>query len=361
MWLAQTDGSDVQHDDDVRTVITELRPPATRSPAVQTWLTVAACGVTVLLWASAFVAIRKAGEQLSPGPLSLGRLAIGSTVLGILVLVRRERVHPSGRDWLRILVLGTAWFGIYNLALNEAERHVDAGIAAMAVNVGPILIALLAGWLLKEGFARGLLAGSLLAFAGVAVIALSASTGTHADLLGIALCVLASVAYSIGVVSQKPLLGHLSGLTVTWLGCTVGVLVCVPFAPSLVHDVGRAGPGSLLLVAYLGIFPTAVGFTTWAYALRRTTAGKMGATTYLVPAVAVILGWLLLGEQPSVLALVGGVLCLAGVYLTRRRPRTQRVLIRALHTAYCGRERRWGAEPPAVPAPGTRARATVTR
>ncbi|MGA7988925.1 MAG: DMT family transporter [Candidatus Dormiibacterota bacterium] len=301
--------------------MTELRPPATRTPAVQTWLTVSACGVTVLLWASAFVAIRKAGEQLSPGALSLGRLAIGSAVLGILVLVRRERVRPTGRDWLRILILGAAWFGIYNVALNDAERHVDAGIAAMVVNVGPILIALLAGWLLKEGFARGLMGGSLLAFAGVVVIALSASTGAHADLVGIVLCILAAVAYSIGVVSQKPLLGHLPGLSVTWLGCTVGMVVCVPFAPSLVHDVGQAGPGSLLLVAYLGVFPTAVGFTTWAYALRRTTAGKMGATTYLVPAVAIILGWLILGEQPAALAVAGGVLCLAGVYLTRRRPR----------------------------------------
>jgi drug/metabolite transporter (DMT)-like permease len=302
-------------------VITELSPPATRTPAVQTWLTVSACGVTVLLWASAFVAIRKAGEQLSPGALSLGRLAIGSAVLGILVLVRRERARPTGRDWARILILGAAWFGIYNLALNEAERHVDAGVAAMVVNVGPILIALLAGWLLKEGFARGLLGGSVLAFAGVVVIALSASTGTHADLLGIGLCVAAAVAYSIGVVSQKPLLSHLPGLTVTWLGCTVGMVVCLPFAPSLVHDIGQAGTGTLLLVAYLGIFPTAVGFTTWAYALRRTTAGKMGATTYLVPAVAIILGWVILGEQPAALAVAGGVLCLAGVYLTRRRPR----------------------------------------
>ena len=302
-------------------MITELRPPATRTPMVQTWLTVSACGVTVLLWASAFVAIRKAGEQLSPGALSLGRLAIGSAVLGIFVLARREPVRPTGRDWVRILILGTAWFGIYNVALNEAERHVDAGVAAMAVNVGPILIALLAGWLLKEGFPRGLLGGSILAFAGVVVIALSASTGPHADLLGIALCIAAAIAYAVGVVSQKPLLGHLSGLTVTWLGCTVGMLVCVPFAPSLVHDVGNAGPGSLILVAYLGIFPTAVGFTTWAYALRRTTAGKMGATTYLVPAVAIILGWLLLGEQPALLALAGGVLCLAGVYVTRRKPR----------------------------------------
>ena len=71
-------------------------------------------------------------------------------------------------------------------------------------------------------------------------------------------------------------------------------------------------------MVYLGVFPTAVGFMTWAYALSRTTAGRMGATTYLVPPLAILLGWALLCETPEPLALVGGALCLAGVVLTRR-------------------------------------------
>jgi drug/metabolite transporter (DMT)-like permease len=61
-----------------------------------------------------------------------------------------------------------------------------------------------------------------------------------------------------------------------------------------------------------------VGFTTWAYALKRTSAGRMGAFTYLVPPLAVLLGWLVLSESPPPLALAGGVLCLAGVAITRR-------------------------------------------
>lgn len=61
--------------------------------------------------------------------------------------------------------------------------------------------------------------------------------------------------------------------------------------------------------------PTALGFATWSYALSRTTAGRTGAWLYLVPVVAVALGWLVLGEAPSGLAMAGGALCLAGVYL----------------------------------------------
>ena len=73
-------------------------------------------------------------------------------------------------------------------------------------------------------------------------------------------------------------------------------------------------------VAYLGVFPTAVAFTTWAYALSKTSASKMGATTYLVPFLTVLMSWAILGQVPAWLALAGGVLCLAGVALSRRRP-----------------------------------------
>jgi len=241
--------------------------------------------VTVVLWASAFVGIRAAGEDLSPGALSLGRLAVGSALLGVFVLVRRGTL-PGRREWPGIVVCGVLWFGLYNLALNEAERRVDAGTAAMLVNVGPILIALLAGWLLKEGFPRALVAGCAVAFAGVVVIGLATSERGVAAGWGAVLCIAAAAFYAGGVVAQKPLLSRASALHVTWLAATVGLVVCLPFAATLADEVGDANASSIAWMVYLGVFPTAIGFLTWAYALSRTTAGRMGATTYLVPPVA---------------------------------------------------------------------------
>ena len=72
---------------------------------------------------------------------------------------------------------------------------------------------------------------------------------------------------------------------------------------------------------YLGVFPTALAFTTWAYALARTSASRMGATTYAVPALVVLMSWLFLDEVPGLLTLAGGALCLAGVAVSRSRPR----------------------------------------
>jgi drug/metabolite transporter (DMT)-like permease len=273
--------------------------------------------VTVLLWASAFVGIRAAGEDLSPGALSLGRLAIGSVLLGALALSRGGR-WPGRSELPLLLTFGVLWFGLYNPVLNEAEQRVDAGTAAMLVNIGPVLIALLAGSLLGEGFPRTLIVGCAIAFTGAIVIGLGTSEQSIGAGWGSVLCVVAAALYAGGVIAQKPLLSRASALHITWLACLIGMVVCLPFAPQLFDELGRADASSITWMVYLGAFPTAVAFTTWAYALSRTTAGRMGATTYLVPPLAILLGWAMLGETPVLLAFVGGALCLVGVVIARR-------------------------------------------
>ncbi len=123
-----------------------------------------------------------------------------------------------------------------------------------------------------------------------------------------------------GVTLQKPAVATTPALTVTWLSCTVGVVVCLPFAPELAADLVTAPPSAIAWLIFLGLFPTAVAFTIWAYALGRTTAGRLGSTTYLVPAVPIVLGWLLLGESPAPLALAGGVVAIVGVVIARWAP-----------------------------------------
>jgi len=280
-------------------------------------LALVAALVAVVLWASAFVGIRAAGHDLSAGSLALARLLVGSIALGAMVAVRRDAFPPRS-DWPRLLVCGLAWFGLYNVVLNEAERRVDAGTAAMLVNLGPILIAVLAGWLLKEGFPRSLVIGCAVAFAGTAVIARATSAQDVSAGWGAVLCVVAAAAYAVGVVAQKPLLANTSPLQITWLACVIGAVVCLPFAGKLVHELGHASAGAIAWTVYLGVFPTAVGFTAWAFALARTSAGRLGSTTYLVPPVAIVMGWLLLDEAPPAAALLGGLLCLGGVVIARR-------------------------------------------
>jgi len=273
--------------------------------------------VTVTLWGSAFVGIRAAGREFSPGALALGRLVVSCAVLGAVALGRREPL-PARRDLLAIAAYGVLWLGVYSTTLNAAERRVDAGTAAMLVNTGPILIAVLAGFVLHEGFPRGLFAGLAVAFGGCVLIGLATVRTGRSEALGVALCVVAVLAYAAAVVVQKPVLARVSPFQVTWLGCAVAAVGCLPFAPALAGDVSSAGAHEIGWVVYLGLFPTAIGFAAWTFALRRTSAGRMGSVTYLIPIVAIVFGWLLLGEAPGWLAAAGGLLCVGGVYLARR-------------------------------------------
>ena len=188
----------------------------------------------------ATLVIGTSGQRRSRLPLTLGRLLVGSLVLGAVVMVRGPQ-WPAARDWRLLLVCGLLWFGVYNVALNAAEQRVDAGTTAMLVNIGPLILAVLAGVLLGEGFPRRLVVGS----------------------------------YALGVVAEKPLLSRLPALEVTWLACTIGAVACLPFLPRLLSEGSRAHVSTLAWVAYLGGALCLLGVAV----ARRTRWGRGHAET----------------------------------------------------------------------------------
>ena len=283
-------------------------------------LAVVAAIVTVLLWSSSFVVIRFVGETLSPGAMAFTRLAAGAVVL-VVIALRYRRPVPRGRALGLVIGYGLLWFAAYTVLLNWAEQHLDAGTAALLVNFAPILVAVFAGLFMGEGFPKPLVIGILIAFAGVLLIALGGSGGSHNDELGIILGLITAVLYAAGVLMQKVALRTVDAVTATWVGCLAGLLATVPFAPQAIDELADASAGAITGVIFLGVGPTAIAFLTWAYALTRTDAGKMAATTLAVPAIAIGLSWIFLGEVPTPLGLVGGAMALTGVAISRRRSR----------------------------------------
>jgi len=284
-------------------------------------LVVAAVATTLVLWASAFVGIRAIGDSLSPGPMALLRLVAGSLTLTVFLLVRtrgRRPAAPDRRSAFLIAAYGVAWFAGYTVVLNAAERHLDAGTAAMLVNIGPILVAVVAGRWLGEGYPRPLLIGIVVSFTGVTVIAVGGAGGPS-DRIGLLLGLATAVLYAAGILTQKVTLRRVDSLTATWLGCVAGMVVLLPFLGPAMAELARAPWTAIAAVVYLGVFPTAVGFALWAYALTRLDAGAMAATTLSVPGIVVLMSWALLDELPTVAGLVGGALCLLGVAISRRR------------------------------------------
>ncbi|MFD5319819.1 DMT family transporter [Streptomyces sp. NPDC127098] len=296
-------------------------PPRAGARAFDLPSTVAAL-VTVLLWASAFVVIRDVADTLSPAPLALLRLVVAGLALTVAVAVRGRPALRAQR-WSRgplllIAAYGVLWLAAYTVALNTAERHVDAGTSALLVNLAPLLVAVGAAAALRERLSRPLLLGGLVSLSGVAIIT-AGSGGGERDTVGVLLCLLAAALYAAGVLLQKPALRHVDPLTAIWLGCLAGTAVLLPWAPQLLDELATAPTSAVASGVYLGLFPTAIGFWLWSFALRRTDAGRLAASTYAVPAVSVLLSWLLLGESPTALALTGGTVCLLGVAISRRR------------------------------------------
>jgi len=280
-------------------------------------LAVLAAGVTVLFWASSFVVIRAVGTELSPGAMAFTRMLVATSVL-LVVAARYRRPLPRGRALALVAGYGVLWFAAYTVLLNWAEQHLDAGTAALLVNFAPIIVAVFAGLFLGEGFPRTRVIGILIAFSGIVLIAAGGSGGDTNDGLGVALGLVTAVLYAASVLMQKVALRSVDGVTATWVGCAVGLLATTPFAPQAVTELATAPGSAIAGVIFLGVGPTAIAFLTWAYALSRTDAGALAATTLAVPAIAITLSWVALGEIPTPLGFIGGALALLGVAITRR-------------------------------------------
>ncbi|SDS46270.1 Threonine/homoserine efflux transporter RhtA [Brevibacterium sandarakinum] len=288
--------------------------PAAQSspPRVMPWI---AALLTMVFWASSFVVIRDAGDHYSPGPMSLLRMGAAVIVLSAWMLVRKPRFPTSKMTWLIMLIWGVAWFAAYTVVLNAAERSIDAGTAAMIVNIGPLLVAVFAGLFLGEGLPIRLLIGIVVSMVGIGMITAASFTGVF-TIGGMLLSLTAAILYAACVVLQKRFLSRGDSVTVTWGGILAGTLACLVFAPGLLAEVAQAPVGITVQVIYLGVVPTALAFNLWGYAIRFLPAGILSSSGLLVPAIVVVLAWLILGEVPPPLAALGGVFCLFGAAFT---------------------------------------------
>lgn len=278
-----------------------------------------AAAITVTLWASAFVGVRALGGAYTPGALAFGRITVGALALGAVTVRPGWRI-PRGAALGATVTYGVAWFAGYTVLFNGAARHLDAGTLALVINLAPLLVAVLAGVLLGEGLPGRLLVGIAVALGGIALIASGTSdTPTTAMGPGLLLGVLAAMLYATGVLLQKTALRTVDGKTVTFLGCAAGAIALLPYAPSFVTETTTGSAGAFVALLYLGLFPTALAFSTWTYALARSEAGRLAATALTVPAIVIAMSWLILGELPTLLAAAGGSLCVLGVVVSRGR------------------------------------------
>jgi len=270
---------------------------------------------TVVLWGSAFVAIRAALQDYSPGGLALLRLLISSiAIYFVLFRSRKERSPIKKRDLFRVLFAGAIGIGFYNIALNYGEILVPSGMASFIVSQIPVVTTLLAILFLGEKINRIGLLGMCLSAIGVGLIALG-HRGEFGFYVSIVYVIFACFAVGCYNILQKPLLQRYKAMHLTAYAIWGGTLVLLVFIPNLIHDLQHTTLKATAIVFYLGLFPGVIGYTTWSYALSTIPASRAASFLYFMPVFATLIGWIWLDEIPALIALVGACVALLGVWI----------------------------------------------
>ncbi|MFD9003278.1 DMT family transporter [Streptomyces sp. NPDC059582] len=275
-----------------------------------------ALSAVVVLWASAFPAIRVGVDGLGVAALSLMRLSVAAAALLVIAPFLGVR-RPRPRDLPLIALAGATGMTAYQVLLNWGEVHVPAGTASMLIAIAPVCSILLGRAFLSEPVTGRVVAGSGVAIGGCVLVALGGgSTGFSTGALVV---LAAAVVQGVYHCVSKPLLRRYSGLEVATYAMAAGTALALPLLPATLHALAAAPSGALASAAYLGLLPSAVGFVLWGYAVARLPLTVSTAALYLVPPVAIVVSFVWLSEIPRLLEVVGGFVIISGVVLINRR------------------------------------------
>jgi drug/metabolite transporter (DMT)-like permease len=280
--------------------------------------------VVVVLWATSFSVIKTLLDNgVAAIDIALLRYAIAAP--GFAFVLWRAGGLPglTRRDAARVAAAGLLIVVGYHVFLNVGTRHTTSGIAALVVALSPALTLVFALALgLDRVRARHVL-GLAVAFAGVAiVIALGAGETLSLDGAKGPLIVLgAPLAFALYNVILKPLLGRHDLLALTAATSLIGMIGLVPFVRGSTVDAVADGTATdAVLLLYLGVLATFVGYILWNFGLRGLGPTRAVTYTYAISPLAVVIGAIVLDETLTAWLVVGGALVVGGIALAQRAP-----------------------------------------
>ncbi len=295
--------------------------PRPAAPALARRLAELGVLATVVIWSANFVVVKAAIGELGPLTFTGSRYVVASLTLLAVLRIRQGRLLPPTGQLGTLLVLGMVGFGAYQVLWTMGLTSISAGDSALLVAASPVVVAVLAGAVGMDRLTPPKASGAVLAFAGVAIVVAAGQQLTlGASLPGDALTLGAAALWAVYAVGGTRILRRVDPLQATTWTVVGGALVLVPLG--VIEGVARppAGvtPWMLVAILYSGSLAAGIANVFVFNAIRFIGPTRATAMQLLVPAGAVVLGAMFLQEPVGVGQVVGGIVVVAGVWLTRR-------------------------------------------
>jgi drug/metabolite transporter (DMT)-like permease len=272
------------------------------------------------IWGASFLFIDIGVDHFHPAVVAFLRLFFGVAALAMFPAARRAA--PLS-EWPKIALLGIVWMALPFLLFSIAQTSIDSSLAGMLNAAAPLFVALIASIFYRRLPGARQQLGLLIGFAGVVVASWPAIVGAHASIVGVGLVVLATVFYGIAGNLASPLQVRNGALPVVFRAGLVALAVMTPLGLKNL-EASTFAWSSLLAVATLGVFGTALAFVAFTTLVGRVGATRGSVTVYFLPPVAMLLGALVRDEAIALLSIAGTGLVLVGAYLASRADRRQR-------------------------------------
>ena len=275
----------------------------------------AAALVTVILWASSFPVVKYLLEFSTAESIMLLRFLVASLTIGIISVMKKIRL-PSKRDVPLFAAAGFVGIMIYQWCFNTGTGMVPAGVSSFLIAAAPVYTTLLSVFILKEKVRLICWIGIIVSFGGQFIIAVSEMIGLVLN-IGVFLVIGASVSHSIYIIIQRKLLKTYTFFEVTAYPIFFGTLFMLVFLPGLIKEMPLLPLDANLLNIYLGVFPAALAYLAWAYALSKAK-NTVNATIflYLIPLMATLIAFLWLSETITIIEFVGGLIIILGMIVS---------------------------------------------
>ena len=280
------------------------------------------------IWGSAFFAIKIGLESFSPITVASLRLSIASLFLLFFFYIQKKKIFFTAQIIYLLIIIGIIGNFIPFFLISWAEQHIPSSTAGMLMAIGPIITLVMSHFLTKsDKFTIIKFVSISIGFIGVLFIFSTNSFGNlveynFIDLIAKFLVIIAAFGYMLSNIIAYEKLNQLDSFSITTFATTFGAIFSIPF---FLIDISfnnynySFNYNSILAVIYLGIFPTAIAFQFRYYITKTSGPVFLSYVAYLIPAFALIWGYILLSEKIGLNSLIGILLILIGVYLGQNR------------------------------------------